>query len=143
MLLGVLLVVAGAFSFALGTLHFFLPTLLDYRSVVLDHAPDWKPRRPFRVWLTRYTVTLRDRYGIVWVMNHTASYALVLIGLVDLLAVDWLRGTPVGHLAALAIAGFWLLRAGTQLTLGRRSGDWLILAWFAALGLLHLFLAIG
>jgi hypothetical protein len=121
MLLGILLAIAGAFSLALGLVHFFLPALLDYRSVVLDHAPGWKLRRPFRIWLTRYTVTLRDRYGIV-----------------DLLAADWLRGTPAGHVAALAIAGFWLLRAGTQLTLGRRPGDWIILGWFAALGLLHL-----
>lgn len=127
MLLGILLAIAGAFSLALGLVHFFLPALLDYRSVVLERAADWKPRRQFRVWLTRYTVTLRDRYGIVWVMNHTASYALVVIGLVDLLAADWLRATPAGHVAALAIAGFWLLRAGTQLTLGRRPGDWIIL----------------
>ena len=76
-------------------------------------------------------------------MNHTASYALVLIGLVDLLAAGWLRATPAGHIAALTVAGFWLLRAGTQLTVGRRLGDWIILGWFAVLGLLHSALVLG
>ena len=67
MAVDILLAIAGVFSLALGAVHFFLPALLDYRSVVLERVPDWKPRRPFRVWLTRYTVTLRDRYGIIWV----------------------------------------------------------------------------
>lgn len=130
LLLTVLLRLAGAFTLVLGLLHFFLPALLDYRSA------GWKSPRPFRVWPTTYRTKPGDLLGIVWVMNHAASYALVSIGIVDLVATGWLRGES-GRWLAWWIAGWWFVRAVTQLTFGRRSGDWLILAWFAALGALH------
>ena len=41
---------------------------------------------------TAYIATPRDLNGIVWVMNHSASYALVGIGLLDLFAQGWLLG---------------------------------------------------
>jgi hypothetical protein len=62
---------------------------------------------------------------------------LVTLGLLDLFWTRWLD-TPFGIPLSLWIAGWWLLRAASQLYLGKRSGDWLILAWFAALGLLHI-----
>ncbi|MFI5271793.1 MAG: hypothetical protein ACHQ4H_02015 [Ktedonobacterales bacterium] len=135
--LRLLLGLAGAFTLVLGILHSFLPAALDYRTLLLDRPAGWRPPRPFRLWLTRYVVTLHDRYGIVWVMNHAASYVLVSIGLLDLFAWDWLR-SDAGRLLALWVAGWWLLRAVNELYLGRRAGDWLICAWFVALGLLHL-----
>lgn len=134
--LSMLLTGVGVFTLTLGTAHFFLPKLLDVRTVILERAPGWKAPRPFRLWPTTYTATPRDLNGVVWVMNHAASYTLVGIGLLDLFAQSWLLGA--GRLIALWVAGFWFLRAATQLTFGRRWGDWLILAWFAALGALHL-----
>lgn len=135
--LTVLLSAAGIFTVVLGTLHFFLPALLDYRTVLLERPADWRTARPFRIWLTRYVVSAWDRYGIVWVMNHAASYTLVSIGLVDLLGAQWLQ-VDIGRFLALWIAGWWFIRAAAQLYLGRRIGDILILMFFAALGLLHL-----
>ncbi|HLZ23623.1 MAG TPA: hypothetical protein VKQ30_16035 [Ktedonobacterales bacterium] len=135
--LTVLLSAAGIFTAVLGTLHFLLPTLLDYRTMLLDRPADWKTPRPFRVWLTHYVVNAQDRYGIVWIMNHAASYTLVSIGLLDLLGAQWLQ-SDTGRPFALWIAGWWFLRAVAQLYLGRRIGDMLILVFFAALGLLHL-----
>jgi hypothetical protein len=139
-LLTALLYGAGAFTVILGTAHFFLPNWLDFRTIILERAPDWKAPRPFRLWPAAYTATPHDVNGVVWVMNHAASYTLVSIGLLDLLAQAWLLGA--GRVLALWIAGFWFLRAVTQLTFGRRWGDWLILAWFAALGGLHLWVAL-
>lgn len=136
MMLHLLLICAGAFTLALGAVHVVLPVLLDYRSVVFDRPTDWKPPRPFRLWLTRYVVTQRDRYGIIWVMNLAASYVLLSIALADLFAADWLL-SAAGRNVALWIAGWWAVRAATQLWLGRRWGDWLIIGWFLALAALH------
>ena len=134
-----LLFLAGIFTLVLGLLHFFLPLMLDFRSAVLDRPSDWKPTHGFRLWPSRYIVTLSDRLGVVWVMNHAASYTLVGIGLVDLLAGHWLTTDPVvGRILALWIGGWWLLRAITQLTFGRRVGDWVILVYFSLLTVLHL-----
>jgi hypothetical protein len=137
-LLTLLLRLAGVFTVALGTVHFFLPVLLSLRSALLDRPPGWKVARPFRLWPTRYLVTLGDRYGVVWVSNHAASFTLVSIGAVDLLAADWLTSGGVGRWVALWIAAFWLIRAVSQLYFGHRSGDWALLLWFAALAALHL-----
>ena len=131
---------AGLFTLALGMAHFFAPRLLDFRTVILERSAEWKTPRPFRLWPTAYTATPRDLNGVVWVMNHAASYTLVGIGLLDLFAQGWLLGA--GRLLALWIAGFWFLRAATQLIFGRRWGDWLILVWFATLGILHLWVAL-
>lgn len=137
------LFLAGIFTLVLGLLHSFLPLMLDFRSVVLDRPREWKPARAFRLWPSRYMVTLSDRLGVVWVMNHAASYTLVGIGLVDLLAGHWLTTDPgAGRILALWIGGWWLVRALTQLTFGRRPGDWVILVYFGLLGALHLVAAV-
>ncbi len=138
-----LLVLAGIFTLILGLLHFFFPLMLDFRSVVLDRPPDWKPARALRLWPSRYIVTLSDRLGVIWVMNNAASYTLVAIGLVDLLAGRWLTTDPgAGRILALWIGGLWLVRAVTQLTFGRRLGDWILLVYFCLLAALHLVAAV-
>jgi hypothetical protein len=73
-------------------------------------------------------------------MNHAATYALVGIGLLGLFAQGWLLDAV--RLLAPWIAGYWFARATRQLTFGRRWGDWLILAWFAAPGVLYLLVAL-
>jgi hypothetical protein len=141
MTLHVLLLAAGVFTLALGAVHIVLPALLDYHAVVFDRPAAWKPR-PFRLWLTRYVVTQHDRYGIIWVMNFAASYVLLSVGLADLFAADWLRSNA-GRGIALWIAGWWIVRAVSQLWLGRRRGDVLLVAWFLALAALHAVVAWG
>lgn len=136
-----LLGLAGIFAFVLGVLHFFLPALLDYHTTILGPARERKAPRPFRLWPTRYIATLGDRLAVIWVMNHAASYGLVSIGLVDLFAGRWLMSATAGHLLALWIAGWWLLRAVNQRYFGRRAGDWAILVGFVALSALHLWVA--
>ena len=128
-----MLVGAGAFTVLLGLLHFFLPALLDFRGAIPEGGA---PLRPFHLLGCRYPTKRSDVRGLVWVMNHAVSYTLVTIGVVDLAAVRWI-GTWLGVLVAAWIAGWWFLRAGCQLCLGHRRGDLVVLAWFAALGLLH------
>lgn len=128
------LTVAGVFTVALGSVHFFFPVLLDFAHAIPTKG---SALRPFRLGPIRYATQRSDVHGIAWVMNHAASYTLVGIGLLDLFSSQWL-GTAHGRLLALWIAGWWLLRAASQLYLGRRRGDWLILVGFAFLGLLHI-----
>jgi hypothetical protein len=99
------------------------------------------PLKLFRLGPVRYATQRSDVYGIAWVMNHAASYTLVSIGIVDLMAYRWLA-TPIAPWIALWIAGWWFLRAASQLYLGRRRGDWLILAGFIWLGIVHMVIAI-
>ena len=128
------LAVCGLFTLILGSAHFFFPLLLDFDQAVPRQG---SPLRPFRLGPIHYATKRSDVHGIAWVMNHAASYTLVSVGIADLLAVRWL-GTPLGLALSLWIAGWWFLRAGSQLYLGRRRGDWLILAGFTLLGLIHL-----
>jgi hypothetical protein len=125
--------VAGVFSLVLGIVHFFLPVLLDFRSAV---PTEGSPLKPLRLGFIRYATLRRDVYGITWVMNHAASYVLVTIGAVELFAVRFLE-TPPGKVLAGWIAGWWFLRAATQLYLGKRVGDWVLLAGFLVLGAFH------
>ena len=130
----VALFISGLFTFALGAAHFFFPILLDFDTAIPRRAVE--PLRPFRLGPIRHATTRADVYGIAWVMNHAASYTLVSIGVVDLAAFLWV-GTPVGRLLAAWIAGWWVLRSLSQLYLGRRRGDRLIMAGFALLAALH------
>ena len=125
--------ISGLFTLILGLLHFFFPLLLDFKQAIPKQGSALKP---FRLGPIFYKTQRSDVHGIAWVMNHAASYTLVSVGIADLLAARWL-GTPVGRLLALWIAGWWLIRAASQLYLGRRRGDWWILAGFAWLGVVH------
>jgi hypothetical protein len=135
----VALIISGLFTLALGTAHFFFPVLLDFNAAIPRQSD--APLRPFRLGPIRYATTRGDVYGIAWVMNHAASYTLVSIGLADLAASFWL-GTPVGRLLAGWIAGWWLLRAFSQLYLGTRRGDRLIMLGFGLLAVIHLLAAL-
>jgi len=128
------LAICGIFTLALGSAHFFFPLLLDFAQAIPRTGA---PLKPFRLGPIFYKTLRSDVHGIAWVMNHAASYTLVSIGVADLLASYWI-GTPVGRLLTLWIAGWWFLRAGSQLYLGQRRGDWLILIGFAWLGVVHL-----
>ncbi len=128
------MIAAGVFTVTLGTVHFFFPLLWDFASAIPRQG---QALRPMRLGPLRYATQRSDVYGITWVMNHAASYTLVGIGVVDLLAPRWL-GQPYALPLGLWIAGFWLIRAVAQLYLGRRAGDWWILTGFALLGLLHI-----
>lgn len=126
--------ICGLFTLLLGAVHFFFPALLDFDQAIPRQG---EPLHPFRLGPIRYRTQRQDVYGIAWVMNHAASYTLVTIGVLDLLAFRWL-GTTGGMWLALWLAGWWFLRAASQLYLGRRRGDWLILAGFALIGFIHL-----
>ena len=76
-----LLYVSGAFALGLGFLHFFFPILFDFEHALPKDGP---PLKPFRLWPIRYATLRQDVRGIAWVMNHSASYGLVTIGLVDI-----------------------------------------------------------
>lgn len=132
------LTIAGLFTLALGTAHFFFPRLLDFERAIPKQGADL---RPFRLGPIRYNTQRSDVHGIAWVMNHAASYVLVSIGLLDLFGQEWLLNA--GRPLALWVAGWWFLRAGTQLYLGRRWADWLILIGFSLLGGLHLLVGLG
>lgn len=128
------LLICGLFTVALGTVHFFFPLLLDFEHAIPKQGGVIKP---FRLGPIFYKTERSDVYGIAWVMNHAASYTLVSIGVLDLLANHWIA-TPIGRWLALWIAGWWLIRAASQLYLGHRRGDWWILAGFAWLGIVHI-----
>ena len=126
--------ICGLFTLLLGAVHFFFPILLDFDQAIPRRE---EPLRPFRLGPIRYNTQRQDVYGIAWVMNHAASYTLVTIGVLDLLAFRWL-GTDGGKWLALWVTGWWFLRAASQLYLGRRRGDWLVLIGFGLIGLMHL-----
>jgi hypothetical protein len=139
MLIIAALIVAGIFTLVLGLVHFAFPVLLDFRAAIPRQG---SPIKPFRLWRLRYATQRSDVYGIAWVMNHASSYVLVTIGVLDLIAVRWLH-TGAGWLLALWIAGWWLLRAGSQIYLGQRRGDRRVLAGFASLAVLHVVAALS
>ena len=123
----------GAFSIALGTVHFFLPVLLDFRTAIPDDGP---PLRPFRLGPIRYATKRSDVHGIAWVMNHAASYVLVSVGAFDVCVSAW-RGSAPGRWACAWIAGWWLLRALSQGYLGRRRGDYIVGFLLGLLAVVH------
>ena len=136
------LVVAGVFALGLGLVHLVIPRLLDFPAAIGEDGPDVEPLRQLTVGRWRYQVRRRDTLGIAWVMSNAASYVLLSIGVVDLAWASGWRGLPFAG-AALWIAGWWAIRAGSQLVVGRRASDLAFAAWFAALAVLHLALGLG
>jgi hypothetical protein len=131
--LGLGLDVCGMFTLALGAAHFFFPVLLDFKNAIPQTGA---PLRPLRLGSIRYATTRADVHGIAWVMNHAASYALVSIGIFNL-AWPWWWGALWAHGLCAWVAGWWLLRAGSQFYLGQRRGDWLIALGFVWLAVWH------
>lgn len=122
--------VCGSFSLSFGLIHFFLPKILGYREAIVAN------QRRLQFGPVSYELQRQDLLGIVWVMNHHASYVLVSIGLLDLLGGPWLTSQQ-GRWAALWIAGWWVLRSVTQFYLGKRPGDRLIALGFLLIGVVH------
>ena len=127
------LYVAGAFALVLGVLHLSFPERFGIRAAMLGEGP---PVSPFRLWFYRYDFGRRELFGVVCIMNYCVSFTIFSIGIADVLASRWL-GTIGGALLAGWVAGFWFIRAGTQLFLGKRRGDWFIILWFALLAIVH------
>jgi hypothetical protein len=132
-MLTLLIVASGLFTIGLGLVHFIMPVLFDFRGAIPREGPALEP---FRLLFYVYDTKRSDVYGLAWVMNHAVSYTLVTIGVIDLFVSSWLA-YRWGWLIASWIALWWLIRAGSQLYLGRRRGDWLIVAWFCVLAVLH------
>lgn len=130
--------ICGVFTTVLGTVHFWFPVLLDFANAIPKTG---SPIKPFRLGPIHVATKRSDVHGIAWVMNHAASYTLVSIGIVDLLAVYWID-SPLKWMVALWIAIWWFIRAASQLYLGRRPGDWWILVGFAWLGVVHVGVAL-
>jgi len=137
--MNLLLIASGVFTIALGLTHFFMPLLFDFRGAIPTVGPEL---RPLRLPGVRYSTRRSDVLGIAWIMNHAVSYVLITIGVLDLLASSWLQ-TVWGRWLAVWIAGWWFLRGGCQLFMGRRVGDWVLLVGFCALGALHLVAALS
>jgi hypothetical protein len=124
---------AGAFAVLLGLLHFTFATRFHYMKALPLQGPDVPP---FKLWFYQYPTKRSDLRGIIYVMNHCTSYTIVMAGIFDLCYQLW-EGTLAGAFAALAVGGFWLVRAISQTYLGRRPGDWYVMALFTGLFLLH------
>ncbi|MUW13479.1 hypothetical protein GJ633_01555 [Halorubrum sp. CBA1125] len=131
--------VCGAFTVVLGLVHFAMPWLLDFDGAI---PVDGDPLRPLELRVVTYQTKRSDLRGIAQIMNHAVSYTLVSIGIVDLLASRWLAAWFAPYLLAW-IAGWWFLRAATQRHMGSRTGDRLVAAGFALLGLFHLAVALS
>ncbi|MEP6664279.1 MAG: hypothetical protein ABJC04_11515 [Verrucomicrobiota bacterium] len=122
----------------LGILHFTFPTRFGLLAALPANGTEVPP---YRLLFYRYDMKRSDLRGIIYVMNHCVSYAILASGIFDLFAARWLETFP-GALASGTIAGFWFMRASTQFYLGRRPGDWFVFFWFTMLGALQLFAAI-
>ncbi len=134
----ILLFIAGLYTITLGTIHFFLPHLLDFDHAIPAEGPALKP---FRLFGFSYDTTRTDVRGIAWVMNHSVSFAIVTIGIFDLIWPIW-REQSYRPIACSWIALWWGIRAFTQFYLGKRRGDWFVVFWFLSLAGFHFYLAI-
>ena len=94
------------------------------------------PLRPLPVVGAHYRTRREDVLGVIWVSNNAATYVLLTLGAADLLASRWL-GTEPGRMLALWAAGWWVVRAGSQLAFGRRAGDWAFVAIFGLAAIIH------
>jgi hypothetical protein len=131
-----LLTVSGVFTVALGLVHIVIPLIMDFDHAIPKAAAAQTPLRTIGFGRVRYQVLRSDVRGIAWVMSNAASYVLITVGIADLASAAWLS-TDHGRLLATWAAGWWAIRAGGQLLLGRRTGDRLVAAWFAGLAGIH------
>lgn len=146
-LLTALTALAGTFTIVLGIVHIAIPKLVGYGPAIggdgaVGSATGPLPLGTIGAGRFTYRVRRNDLVGLAWVMSNAASYVLITIGIVDLAWVAGWRGLPI-VLGATWIAGWWAIRAVSQFALGRRAGDVLVAAWFAALAVGHLVLALS
>lgn len=132
----IILGVTGILAIGLGILHFFFPILFDFDGAVLEGN---RPIRPFRLGFIHYKTSRQDVRGILWLMNHWASFWIVSTGVCDLLWHEW-RDLPFGRWIALWLAFAWLIRAVSQLYVGIRPLDFFFIAFFGSFSLVHLLL---
>jgi len=130
--------VCGVFTVVLGLVHFTMPRLFDFDGAI---PTEGAPLRPLNLGVVSYQTERSDVRGITQIMNHAVSYALVTVGVVDLLVERWYTAGFAPYLLAW-LAGWWFLRAITQRQMGSRVGDWLVAAGFTLLGLFHLAFAV-
>jgi hypothetical protein len=130
----------GVFSIALGVVHIAIPTIVRYRVAIGTEAVNGAIG-DLLVGPIRYSIRRSDLVGLAWVMSNAASYALITIGIIDL---GWAFGRPPVPMATVAwwVAGWWAVRAGSQLTLGRRWGDLVVVGAFAGVALVHVVFAL-
>jgi hypothetical protein len=112
---------AGLFSLGLGIVHVWVPRIFAFdRAIGHDDAAAQLGTIDFGPW--SYARRRSDARGLTWVMSNAASYVLVSIGLLDLAWVAGSRVVPVA-LGGAWIAGWWAMRAGGQMVVGRRVGE--------------------
>src|SRR5436190_8813523 len=112
--LTVLLYAAGAFAVLLGILHFTFPERFGFLAAL---PADGAPVPPYRLGFYRYDMKRSDLRGIIYVMNHCVSYAIVAAGVFVGFAARCL-GTFPGALASGTVAGFWFVRRVHSFILG-------------------------
>jgi hypothetical protein len=132
-LLTILVYASGMFAVVLGVLHLTFPERFGFRNALSGDGPDVPP---FRLWFYHYTFRRPQLFGVVRVMNHCVSYTIFSMGVADLLWSRW-HGNPIGVWFSAWMAGFWFVRAATQLYLGRGRGDWFVVTVFGVLCCIH------
>jgi hypothetical protein len=141
-MVGASLLVAGTFAVGLGLVHLIIPRLFDFEHAIGVDGPGIGPLRRWTVAGRTYQVRRRDALGLSWVMSNAASYVLMSIGLIDLAWLGGWRGLPIVG-GSLWIAGWWAIRSGSQLAVGRRPLDLAFVAWFGILAGLHVAIGFG
>lgn len=130
---------SGVFSITLGVWHLGVPRWFAFRRALASPDTDLGVAM---VGPLRYERRVADVMGLSWVMSNAASYVLITIGAVDL---TWVfdPGTPSSGLAAMWIAGWWMIRGGGQLLVGRRVIDGVLMAAFTGLAVIHVAVALS
>ena len=126
---------AGMFSLGLGVVHVAIPVIVRFGRAIGDDA-DRPPLGVIGVGRATYALRRTDLIGLTWVMSNAASYVLISIGVVDLAWAAGMNVVPIRPVAVW-IAGWWALRAAGQLAIGRRPGDWVVVAWLFVLAAVH------
>jgi len=134
-------VLSGGFTLGLGLFHIRIPAIFRYGEA-LGRDADRGGLGRIAAGPLHYELRRHDLLGVAWVMSNAGTYALISIGLVDL---AWALGQAVVPVLPVAVwvAGWWLVRAAGQLTIGRRPVDLLLIAWFGFLAATHVALALG
>lgn len=133
----IVLVCCGVGTLVLGVTHFYYPALFSYRMIFDAYPHRDQELKPFRLWFIRYPMDIDKAHAIVWMMNHHVSLVLTSIGVVEIVKSGWLLAEA--RYLLLWFAGWWALRALCQpFLLGRRWYDWMIMAGFGLLAVIHL-----
>ena len=135
-------VVAGLFTVSLGVVHLWIPRIFRFGPAIGRDDGTRPALGDVAVGPWRYGLRRADALGLSWVMSNAASMVLISIGLLDLAWVAGWRGIPL-LIGGGWIAIWWLVRAGSQMTLGRRRLDWAVAGWFGLLALVHVFVALS